>query len=74
MHRCPACASPRLSLVDAQSLDGQRCWILEAYCPDCRQTFGGEVTLAQLGALADAVEEAYAEMLQAVASGAAWPR
>lgn len=64
MHLCPSCLSPRLSLVDAQSLKPeQHLWMMEAYCPDCEATLAGEVSIYQLSALADAVEEAFAGML-----------
>lgn len=64
MHICPHCSGPRISLVDAQSLDPQtHRWVMEAYCPDCQEFLGGEVSIYQLSALADAVEEAFAGML-----------
>jgi hypothetical protein len=39
--------------------------MLEAFCPDCQKTISGEVSTFQLGALADAVENSFAEMIQA---------
>lgn len=37
--------------------------MIEAWCPDCQQSIGGEVSTFQLGALSDAAEEAFASML-----------
>ena len=64
MHLCPQCESPRLGLLDAQSIDpGRKLWMMEAHCPDCNDLIAGEVNTEQLGALADAVEDAFAAML-----------
>ena len=66
MGLCPSCRGPRLALIDAQSVDPKKhLWMLEAFCPDCQKTISGEVSTFQLGALADAVENSFAEMMQA---------
>lgn len=66
MHLCPQCRGPRISLLDAQSFKPEfHLWIMEAYCPDCQQVIAGEVSVYQLSALADAVEDSFASMLEA---------
>jgi hypothetical protein len=58
---CPVCAAPRLRML-ACDRAGEK-YAVAVVCPDCEWSYCGLFSLAQVGALADAMQEATDAML-----------